>query len=59
MVILVKPLVMAIWPIYGQKGQPMHTLTSKDKKSIRQELLRVVACRAARLRLTKIGSKTR
>ena len=31
---------------------PMHTSTSKDKISIRQELLRVVACRAARLRLT-------
>ena len=31
---------------------PLHTSTSKDKISIRQELLRVVACRAARLRLT-------
>ena len=30
----------------------LHTSTSKDKISIRQELLRVVACRAARLRLT-------
>ena len=31
----------------------MHTSTSKDKISIRQELLRVVACGAARMRLLK------
>ena len=31
---------------------PLHTSASKDQISIRQELLRVVACAAARLRLT-------
>ena len=30
----------------------MHTSTSKDKISIRQELLGVVACGAARMKLT-------
>ena len=34
------------------RNQSLHTSTSKAKISIRQELLRIVACRAARLRLT-------
>ena len=32
--------------------EPLHTSTNKDKISIRLELLRVVACGAARMRLT-------
>ena len=35
--------------VCGRLFSAMHTSTSKDKKSIRQELLRVVACRAARI----------